>query len=357
MAIYDNIINAILPSIPQNRRLAVQKNFPYVIQALDKEGILTPNVLAYALATVGHETAGTFEPIEEYGGRQQAIRLGYGGGENYYGRGFIQLTHKENYEAIGNRIGIKDLAEKPEKALDPEVSAKILAAFFKDRGVAEKAEQGNFVAARRPVNPDALGDQLASQAQVYLRNLQNVSFEEDKENGDIIKKLASPQLDQVNEALPSAQLAPPAQMQNFSQANTQIPRPSPTPQPAPPPIPIPSLSATPSPQPQNLQSKKQSQEAILGRVSFNDRPANNIQNALLQPRNPQLNQPPSMQAGTRSQALGQPGFTHTVKAGETPGGIAQRYLGNFNRWREIYQGNPRQMQIGAKLKIPTPNNT
>ena len=128
--------------------------------------------MAYALATIEHETAGTFEPIEEYGGRQQARKLGYGGGENYYGRGFIQLTHADNYRAIGQRIGMGDaLVKNPALALRPDISAKILAAFFKDRGVAKEASKGNFYAARGPVNGTDKAREIAQIAQRYLKAL------------------------------------------------------------------------------------------------------------------------------------------------------------------------------------------
>jgi len=146
-----------------------------ISKALEAEGILSPNVLAYALATIKHETAGTMEPIREYGGPQQATRLGYSGGKNYYGRGYIQLTHDYNYKTIGQRIGMGDeLLKNPDLALDPDVAAKILAAFFKDRGVAEAAENGDFYGARRGVNGTDKADKIAQLAKQYLPEAQKM---------------------------------------------------------------------------------------------------------------------------------------------------------------------------------------
>lgn len=159
----------LLDGVPQEARNSARKNLPLIARALEEEGILTLNVLAYALATIEHETAGTFEPIEEYGGRKSARRLGYEGGTNYFGRGFIQLTHLRNYQKMGKRVGLGEkLVRQPELALKPDVSAKILAAYFKDNGVADKAHDGNFVAARIPVNPDSQGWWVASLAFKYL---------------------------------------------------------------------------------------------------------------------------------------------------------------------------------------------
>lgn len=144
-----------------------------ISKALEAEGILTPEVLAYALATIEHETGGTMEPVREgfsdAVGRSEAIKRGYGGGADYYGRGYIQLTHDYNYAEIGERIGMGDeLLKNPDLALQPETSAKILAAFFKDRGVAQKVMAGDLVGARRPINPDDKGPSIANRAKVYL---------------------------------------------------------------------------------------------------------------------------------------------------------------------------------------------
>lgn len=154
--------------VPRKGREAAKKNIPIIAKALADEGILDSNVLAYALATVEHETDETFRPIKEIQGPISARRLGYEGGSNYFGRGFIQITHLRNYRKIGERIGLgEELVKNPDLALDPEISAKILAAFFKDNNVANLASQGYFVAARRPVNPDYNGYSVAQLAMKY----------------------------------------------------------------------------------------------------------------------------------------------------------------------------------------------
>ena len=148
--------------------------------ALKNEGITDPKAIAYALATTQHETAGTNQPINEYGGDEYFTRnyegrsdLGNtqpGDGARYHGRGYVQLTGRYNYRKMGERIGV-DLENNPDLALDPVVAAKILAAFFKDRGVADIASQGDFIGARRPVNGIDQADKIAQLANQYLKGL------------------------------------------------------------------------------------------------------------------------------------------------------------------------------------------
>lgn len=156
-----------------------------IVDALRKEGILNEKTLAYAMATAKLETAGSFRPVREgyynddkYGyapgftGKSEARKRGYGGGDNYYGRGYIQLTHQNNYDAMGKRIGVPDLAKNPDKALDPKIAAKIMAAFMKDRGVSDAATKGDFVGARKGVNGTDRAVEIADIANDYVKGSQ-----------------------------------------------------------------------------------------------------------------------------------------------------------------------------------------
>jgi len=152
---------------------------------LKAQGQYNPKNLAYMLATIQHETANSFKPVnegyyndEKYGyqpgftGRSEARKRGYSGGEDYFGRGYIQLTHDYNYADMSKKIGV-DLVKNPELANDPKIAAKIAVQFAKDRGVLDLASKGDFVGARRPVNPDNKGQMIAQTATKYLNMLSN----------------------------------------------------------------------------------------------------------------------------------------------------------------------------------------
>ena len=87
--------------------------------------------IAYILATIFHECAGHFKPIEEYGkGKGRPYGKPNDSGKTFYGRGLVQITWAENYARFGKLLGI-DLTGKPELALDPVVSVQIAVKVMK----------------------------------------------------------------------------------------------------------------------------------------------------------------------------------------------------------------------------------
>jgi len=82
--------------------------------------------LAYALATTLHETAKTMRPIEEIG-KGKGMPYGKPDPETkqtYYGRGFVQLTWRDNYVKATNELNLEgpdDLEWHAERALDPDI--------------------------------------------------------------------------------------------------------------------------------------------------------------------------------------------------------------------------------------------
>jgi len=94
---------------------------------------------AYMLATVKHECANTWQPIEEYG---KGAGRPYGKAvtvidpttkkthsNTYYGRGYVQLTWEGNYKKMDNALnlsGSNSLYLHPEKTLDTNIAYRIM---------------------------------------------------------------------------------------------------------------------------------------------------------------------------------------------------------------------------------------
>jgi hypothetical protein len=114
-----------------------REGLAFLLEAINKDTDITDvRWAAYMLATVKHECAHTWQPIEEYGkgaGRPYgvAVEVKDSAGKKYmntyYGRGYVQLTWKDNYSTIGKQLGLgDDLVIHPEKALERETAYAIM---------------------------------------------------------------------------------------------------------------------------------------------------------------------------------------------------------------------------------------
>lgn len=81
--------------------------------------------LAYMLATAFHETAATMEPVREAFWLSENWRKTHLPYYPYYGRGYVQLTHEDNYKKAGDDIGV-NLVGTPDLAMDPSHAAHIM---------------------------------------------------------------------------------------------------------------------------------------------------------------------------------------------------------------------------------------
>lgn len=139
----------------------------FLLAQWDETGFTNRQWLAYALATAYHETAHTMQPIREYGrgrgrkyGRPDPVT-----GKTYYGRGFVQLTWKVNYETASRALGI-DFVRKPDLVMQPDNAAFILFQGMKDgwftgKGFHDYINDGqrDYWNARRIINgTDRAGD-------------------------------------------------------------------------------------------------------------------------------------------------------------------------------------------------------
>lgn len=112
-----------------------------ILDAFQRAGFADHRWLAYALATAFHETGATMQPVREAFGRSDAdtvakLDRAWAAGrlpqvaspywrEGWFGRGFVQLTFRENYAKAGGLVGV-DLVARPEKAMELRMAADIL---------------------------------------------------------------------------------------------------------------------------------------------------------------------------------------------------------------------------------------
>lgn len=162
MAVADNISDDMIPS----ERVAfacgssvdrTRIHWPKIYTAMLAHGIADGFTQVAMIATVGHETAHQFAPINEfatgdaYEGRLDLGNTEPGDGRRYRGRGFIQITGRANYRAYGKRVGV-DIEMNPVLALQPTTSAEIAVLYFMDKKIPEAARVSDWKRVRKLVN-------------------------------------------------------------------------------------------------------------------------------------------------------------------------------------------------------------
>ncbi len=153
---------------------------------------------AYALATATLETAGTMQPIKEYGGTayfrkmydiegnrpakaRELGNLSPGDGARFAGRGYVQLTGRTNYTRAGKALGL-DLVGDPDAAMRPDVAAAIMvkgmeSGWFTGRSLSTYLPDGRvgtlaqFKECRRIINGQDRAGEIAGFALEFQRAL------------------------------------------------------------------------------------------------------------------------------------------------------------------------------------------
>lgn len=156
--------------LPFTRLDSIAAHLPIVLAALARFGLGDKPMVLMALATVRAESE-SFEPVAEepsrfntspaghafdlYDYRRDLGNEGPPDGMRYRGRGFVQLTGRDNYRRTGTALGLDDLLVRhPERACEPALAADILAVFLKmrSRPIKEALIEGDLARARRLVN-------------------------------------------------------------------------------------------------------------------------------------------------------------------------------------------------------------
>lgn len=174
-----------LPSeyIKQNALAILSTNCLNLIDKLSEDMRLFYTYdIAYILATIRHETANTYLPIKEYG-------LGAGKeygkpdsqtNQTYYGRGYIQLTWKENYAKFGQLLNL-DLINNPDLALQPDNAYNIMIegitkGLFTGKKLRDfiNDEKIDYFNARRIINGTDKAELIAGYAEDFEKLLNKV---------------------------------------------------------------------------------------------------------------------------------------------------------------------------------------
>lgn len=138
---------------------------------------------AYMLATTHHETDRTMQPIREYG-RGKGRSYGKADpvtGQAYYGRGFVQLTHRTNYQKMSQLLGV-DLVNKPDLALRLDHASVIMfegmiRGSFTGKKLADYfgPAKEKWVEARRIINGLDKANAVAGYAMAYYAALSHTT--------------------------------------------------------------------------------------------------------------------------------------------------------------------------------------
>jgi peptidoglycan L-alanyl-D-glutamate endopeptidase CwlK len=186
--------NSVIPAVtvdivsrmfPATHVANIEKNLPFVLDALVSAGLTDKSMVLMALATIRAETEG-FEPISEHvnqfntspGGQpfdlyDNRTNLGNQGppdGAQFKGRGFVQLTGRNNYQRLSAELGLgTELITNPDLANDPQIAATLLARFILDeeKQIRQALNANDLATARHLVNGGSHGlDRFTSAFQI-----------------------------------------------------------------------------------------------------------------------------------------------------------------------------------------------
>jgi predicted chitinase len=117
--------------------------------------------LAQFLAQCFHESAGfkrmhEYASGKEYEGRRDLGNVYKGDGVRYKGRGFIQITGRDNYRRAGQALGLP-LEDRPELASRPDIAAKIAVWYWASRVRPAVSNFNDTRAVTQRINPKLNG--------------------------------------------------------------------------------------------------------------------------------------------------------------------------------------------------------
>lgn len=147
---------------------------PYVDSAafaMGEYGITSPSRQAAFLAQCGHETGGLqwmqelwgpTEAQKAYEGRADLGNVLTGDGYKYRGRGWIQITGRDNYKKAAGALCL-NCVEDPDLIASPAYAPLTAAWWWSSHGLNELADTGRFTDITRRINGglSGLDDRMA----------------------------------------------------------------------------------------------------------------------------------------------------------------------------------------------------
>ena len=186
-------------SLSENKKSSLRKMFLGISEYYTTEKrCCNLKIVAYMLATSKHETGDTYNPVEEANWLSWSARKKYfeemydpvlgknekrrnmatnngnteqGDGEKYFGRGYVQLTWKNNYKKMKDKFGV-DFVNDTDKTLEHNWAMKILI-YGSEEGVFTGLKLSNYIKsttadyynARRVINGTDAADTIKGYAE------------------------------------------------------------------------------------------------------------------------------------------------------------------------------------------------
>lgn len=154
-----------------------------IMNAMDIAGVTDPRQRAYILATAQFEsnyyrTLSEYADGSAYEGNTELGNINAGDGQRFKGRGYVQLTGRDNYQRVSDKLGIDLVANPHLLESDPRLAAYVLVdgmvnGTFTGMSFDKLGPQFSFYDARTLINGTDKAQEIAGLAQNYLTEIYN----------------------------------------------------------------------------------------------------------------------------------------------------------------------------------------